>query len=89
MSSISGLSHQNLFEEHHESTKAELLHDLHIHEEFTDSLSLPGCANEFIYNENLRKNFGKFSAKDLSVYNNKKLNRGMQTNDVSPVFKGQ
>ena len=62
---------------------------LHIHKEFTDSLSLLGCANELIYNENLRKNFGKFSAKDLLVYNNKKFNRRTQINDVLPVFKGQ
>ena len=62
---------------------------LHIHKELTDSLSLLGCANQFIYNENRRKNFGKFSAKDLIVHNNKKFNRGTQTNDVLPVFKGQ
>ena len=62
---------------------------LHIHKELIDSLSLIGCANEFIYNENRRQNFGKFSAKDLLVHNNKKFNRGTQTNDVSAVFKGQ
>ena len=59
---------------------------LHIHKELTDSLSLLGCANEFIYNENLRKNFGKFSAKDLLVHNDKKFNKETQTNDVLPVF---
>ena len=44
---------------------------LHIHKELTDSLSLLRCVNQFIYNENRRKNFDKFSAKDLIVHNNK------------------
>ena len=36
---------------------------LHISKELTDSLSLLGCANEFILNEKLRKNFGKIFCK--------------------------
>ena len=62
---------------------------LHIHKKLADSLSLLGSANEFIYIENRRKNFDKFSAKDLLVHNNKKFNRGTQTDDALPVFKGQ
>ena len=34
------------------------------------------------------KKLGKLTAKDLLVCNNKKFNRGTQTSDVLPVFKG-